>query len=289
MERWKLQLSAVASVLALMAGFTLFKAPAGQAQTEGVQEQIAALQAEVAALKEKLKYVSTNGTDMVISGANVHIRNGLRATNGYQLDPESTSPFLTHTNGRGNLILGYNEARPGAGDNRDGSHNLVIGSYHNYGSFGCLVAGQFNTVTRPYASVSAGKLNTASGTHASVSGGSWNTASGVLSSVSAGELNTASGVDASVTGGYANWASAPLSSISAGKQNKASDNLASVSGGFFNTASGAASAVGGGQENTANGTLASISGGQGITQSLSNGWSGGSHGPATLSARFRSP
>jgi hypothetical protein len=52
-------------------------------------------------------------------------------------------------NGLGNVIIGYNEPR-GGGDNRSGSHNLVVGSRNNYASYGGFVGGLQGGVTTPY-------------------------------------------------------------------------------------------------------------------------------------------
>src|SRR5438477_395021 len=55
------------------------------------------LDQRVAALEDKLVYLTRAGTEMVISGANLHVVNGAGKTE--------------TTNGRGNLIVGYNELR----------------------------------------------------------------------------------------------------------------------------------------------------------------------------------
>jgi hypothetical protein len=120
------------------------------------------------------------------------------------------------TNGLGNLIVGYDEFLGEEDDNKNGSHNLVVGIGHNYSSFGGFVAGRDNTVSREYASVSGGNGNTASGRSSSVSGGNGNTASGQHSSVSGGAGNTASGDTSSVSGGQINTASGSASSVSGG-------------------------------------------------------------------------
>jgi len=49
-------------------------------------------------------------------------------------------------NGLGNLIIGYNELR-GSGDNRIGSHNLILGSKNNFASYGGMVAGTLNDIS----------------------------------------------------------------------------------------------------------------------------------------------
>jgi hypothetical protein len=151
-------------------------------------------------------YFSRQGDDITIDGANLHIVNGLGATNGLPTDPTSIDPAHTVVNGLGNLIVGYNELRaglPGLGsDDRSGSHNLVVGSLQNFSSFGGLVAGELNSISGAYASVSGGYANRASGIQASVSGGDGNIASGGAASVSGGDGNTASGNFASVSGGF---------------------------------------------------------------------------------------
>jgi hypothetical protein len=133
---------------------------------------------------------------------NVQIVNGSGATNG-------------PVNGRGNLIVGYNELR-GSGDDRTGSHNIVVGSFNNYSSFGGLVAGSTNTISAQYANVRGGVYNTASGNYASVSGGESKTASGGVASVSGGGNNTANAEVANISGGEYNTASNYYSSVSGG-------------------------------------------------------------------------
>ena len=121
------------------------------------------------------------------------------------------------TNGLGNLIVGYNEERRFRPNNRTGSHNVVVGTYHNFSSFGGVVVGNQNEISGGFASVSGGIGNTASGSYAAVSGGNGNTASGNFAAVSGGILNTARGDHASVSGGFNrtalaqyNWAAGAL-------------------------------------------------------------------------------
>jgi hypothetical protein len=140
---------------------------------------------------------------VIFEDANVHVRSGAGAT-------DST------VNGRGNLIIGYNEARDGYILDRGGSNNLVLGSRNEFSSYGGMVVGRYNSIEAPYSSVSAGWGNTASGGYSSVSGGQNNTASGMNSSVSAGISNTASGDNSSVSGGYNNTAGGLSSSVSGG-------------------------------------------------------------------------
>ena len=63
------------------------------------------------------------------TGVNVQVVNGLKSTNGFPFDPDSVDPLDTVVNSVGNLVVGYNELGnplPG-GDNRTGSHNIVVG------------------------------------------------------------------------------------------------------------------------------------------------------------------
>ena len=154
----------------------------GTAQEQSAYER--ALVRRLAALEYKLQYISGGANEVVITGANLRIVNGLGDT--------------ATTNGLGNLIVGYNESRPippfcflppddpFCRDIRTGSHNVVVGEGLNFSSFGGLVVGFVNEISGSFASVSGGRLNTASGDFASVSGGRVNTASGEESSVSGG-------------------------------------------------------------------------------------------------------
>ena len=172
-----------------------YAAAAGDAATLDGQDSsafadasyVAALEARIAALEALLAGVTRAGDDITFSGSNVHIVSGSGATDGA-------------VNGRGNLIVGYNESR-GATDDRTGSHNIVVGSHHNYSSFGGLVAGRWNTISGDYASVSGGTESEASGSSSSVSGGHANMAIGTRSSVSGGSINTARDSTSSVSGG----------------------------------------------------------------------------------------
>src|SRR5690606_29341174 len=140
---------------------------------------------------------------LVITGVNVHLRNGAGAT--------------SEVNGRGNLVIGYSE-RPQSSESdiREGSHNLVVGVRHKYPAtaYGGAVIGRDTTISAPFASVSVGSWNHASGASASVGGGESNRATGEGASVAGGYFNTASGEHASVVGGEFNSASGPSASSS---------------------------------------------------------------------------
>jgi hypothetical protein len=252
------------------------------------------LEQRVAALEKLLKHFSREGNEVFITGANLHIVNGLGRTD---CGPEE-EPIPDCPNGLGNLIVGYNELRDLSGcdpedpfckNTRTGSHNVVVGRGHNFSRFGGLVVGLLNTISGDFAVVSGGQENTASGSRSVASGGAVNTASGDLATVSGGQGNTASGISAAVSSGTSNTASDFAAAVSGGAGNTASDAFSVVSGGSNNTASGVVAVVSGGFSNTASGELAAVSGGQNITQETGNGWSAGSEADDVVVGNFRSP
>ena len=171
------------------------------------------------ALEDLLASVSleNGGQDFVFENVNVHIRSGSGATDGA-------------VNGRGNLIVGYNEDA-GSDAYRAGSHNLVVGPEHSYASYGGFVAGYENTVSGPFASVSGGLGNYATGEKSSIGGGQANQANGSSSSVSGGNQNIAYGQWSSISGGSDNMANGFGSSISGGLGNHASGDVSTIGGG----------------------------------------------------------
>lgn len=220
-----------------------------------------------------LPCASQVGDEVYFTGCNVNIQDGSGDTYGV-------------VNGRGNLIVGYNESgkcavsehpcsvHPDCADDafpicvpqsegKTGSHNLIVGPTHGYESYGGLVAGFSNASTGPFASVSGGSGNVASGESASVGGGFSNVASGDGASVGGGSGNSATANSAWVGGGISNMASGINASVAAGDSNVASGNRSSVSGGVSNIASAVRSSITGGQNNQATGQFASVSGGIG--------------------------
>ena len=210
-----------------------------QAAVASLQQKVASQQAQINALKSVTSGFSRvtdttrtdgkNGTELYLTGFNLHVVNGLGATNGEPNSPRDVSHPVV--NGLGNLIVGYNVRRGDDEDLRIGSHNIVVGDGAGYLSFGGLVAGQFNTVSAPYATVTGGAANTASQRFTSVSGGFGNLASGSYSTVSGGGGNAAAFYGSSVTSGANNVANAYYASVTGGNSNTASGVFSSVSGG----------------------------------------------------------
>ena len=267
---------------------------AESAQKGGLADRVAQLEAQVAAMEEILQFVRVEtgeinelaGPHWIIEGANVHVRSGSGVTNDGCVFDEPDYPNCASLTGLGNLIVGYNEGRRGIPD-RSGSHNLVVGRSHIYGSFGGLVAGRLNSILGAFASVTGGNRNSASGDFSSVSGGNRNDATAFASSVGGGASNEAGGVLSSVSGGLGSDASGDFSSVSGGAFNESSGSCASVSGGQSNEAAGGGgvgsfcageggvSSVSGGAHNLASGDFSSVSGGENRTASGEFDWAAG--------------
>jgi len=201
-----------------------------------------------ATLVDLLDYLSvdTSTDSVVFTGANVHVRSGAGTTN-------------ATVNGLGNLFVGYNEDATWGLD-RTGSHNLVVGRYHSYSSWGGLAAGQQNTVSGE-ASVAFGHLNEASGYYSSITGGYYSEATGDVSSITGGEGGVAGGHYSSNTGGYNADANAPNSSVTGGYNGDASGDYSIISGGYLNSATGDYAAMSGGYANEASGDISTVTGG----------------------------
>lgn len=251
-------------------GLLSWSLPSGEAQIELSAKRKRSLVERVEALEYKLVHVTGGANEVVISGANLRIVNGLG-------DTETT-------NGLGNLIVGYNEERfncptwrpPEECTNfRTGSHNLIVGKEHNFSSFGGAAVGLHHEISGIFASVTGGVNNVASGQWSAVSGGVNNVASGQYAAVSAGVGNYATGGISSVSGGSTNIASGDYSSISGGSSSEASGRDSWLAGGANNIASGTLSSVSGGRGNTASGDASSVSGGNRRTAPGQFNWAAG--------------
>ena len=183
------------------------------AHGDGEAAQVAAARPASAASASSGCGLTVTAGNAVFNACNVHVQSGEGATWG------TGTVFSGTVNGLGNLIVGYNED---SADDKTGSHNLVVGPYHSYPSYGGFIASYSNTASGSYSSVSGGAFNTASGVSSSVSGGYNNTASDIYASALGGAFNTASGSSSSVSGGGSNEASGEASSVSGGGNNTAS-------------------------------------------------------------------
>ncbi len=205
--------------------------------------KIAALEERIAELESILKGVTrlkdpvTEQPTIRFSGVNVQIVNGLEYTNGIDNDRDTYGTV----NGLGNLIVGYNEGRYDDNwtttvddtNDRTGSHNIIVGSWNSYSSYGGLVVGKWNTISGRYSSVSGGHNNIASYHSSSVTAGHSNQAIAPYASVSGGILNIANANDSSVSGGVGNTASGFRSSVSGGGGRSADGENDWAAGGLF--------------------------------------------------------
>jgi hypothetical protein len=207
---------------AAVVGALLFSPGERTATAQGPPPSLPELTARVAALEQKTQYMRVSNGEMYIENTNLNIRNGLNATNGNPMNP--FDPAAATTNGKGNLIIGYNIGLL-QGNDRNGSHCLILGDGHDYTSYGGIVSGFVNDIRAAYACVTGGTGNIAEGTYAAVTGGAQNTASGNVASVSGGQANTANSQATAVSGGFGCTASGERSSVSGGNSRTASGDF----------------------------------------------------------------
>ncbi len=144
-----------------------------------------------------------------------------------------------------------------------------------------FVAGEANTASANYSSVSGGADNSATGVCAHISGGGENRAAGDYSTVGGGGMNYASGGRSAVVGGSDNEAYGLCAAIGGGLANTAgdaaADTAATVAGGYVNVATGRFATVGGGHSNLADTSYATVAGGRvnnatGYAATVGGGW-----------------
>lgn len=214
----------------------------------------------------------------MFTGTNVHVRNGNGTTNS--------------ANALGNLIVGYNESNAAHGQDRTGSHNIVVGRLHDFTSFAGLIAGGSNRADGPASfiagisntttvgtiggSIAGGGENIASGNYSTILGGRLGEASGLFSTIGGGIFGKSTGDNSLVVGGYEGTASGNYSVSIGGLWNEAAGSKTVVLGGKYNTAFGQESVVTGGRRNTTNGRWSVISGGKYLTTTTDHEWRAGS-------------
>ncbi|MBW1878675.1 MAG: hypothetical protein JRI25_18855 [Deltaproteobacteria bacterium] len=180
------------TTLSLVATLSLFTACGEDDEIAALEERIAALEdavaqhtadiagnrGAIAGVEAKTAPLFVQNIDgvpsVVFEGVNVHIVDGSG-------DTACGTESFEDCNGSGNLIVGYNELR--AEDNyRTGSHNLVVGTEHNFWGHGGLVTGAANEISGGYAAVLGGTSNFAR-SFGVVVGGYDNEASGWLTTI----------------------------------------------------------------------------------------------------------
>ena len=238
-------------------------------------------------LEDKLSCVSddSDSSDIYFVGCNVHVRDGSGATYGVGSDG-------TLQSGRGNLIVGYNEAPIGEAPEvcsnssaadvvscrreggvwgqglQTGIHNLIVGSGHSFTRHSGIVAGRNNAITGIGSNAIGGRSNHASGEMATVTGGTENTATGKAAIVVGGFDNTASGEDAVVSGGSYNAAAGNVATVVGGENNNALGETSFISGGAMNEVSGEYACASSSYGTMSTGKETSITGGREVVASL---------------------
>ena len=195
-----------------------------------------------------------------ITGVNVQIVDGSGDTGG--------TP-----NGRGNLIIGYDEGRcladpeedapcvsdadctgtwgpPCHREDKTGSHNLVVGPGHRYTGTGAVVAGSMNEVRGGGSVAIGGSLNGAAGGAVAL-GGFANVADTAFAVGVGGYENRAGGPQAVVVGGSGNEAVGLRSIVAGGVENTTVEVATLVAGGNDSRAEAPQSAILGGASKTA--------------------------------------
>lgn len=191
-----------------------------QTEVNTQRGEINTLKSQVAALQTLLTGISSadGGATLLVTGRNLQVVSGSGATDGV-------------TNGRGNLIVGYNE--PGIiEDFKTGSHMVIVGKGHSYGSYGGIIAGQSNWSDGPAASILGGTHNSTRSFAATVAGGNNNSAEGDFSTVSGGFKNRAIGFYSAVSGGRDNETIGSTSVVSSGVANIVTGTYSSITGGY---------------------------------------------------------
>jgi hypothetical protein len=191
---------------------TLIARNTAQAETQKVSVD------QLAPLADLMTFVRVEGDDVIFEGANVHIRNGSGET--------------AEANGRGNLVVGYNEDREdeeGPAD-RSGSHNLVLGERHSYTSFSGVVGGYRNTISGPHAAVIAGAGNEATVAHSVVVTGTKNIASASSALIGTGQHNAVTGAQGFIGTGDGNQVTAIEASILGGTDQEVNRDTQAILG-----------------------------------------------------------
>lgn len=264
-----------------------------QAENTALKARVTTLEANnIAGLSSVLSY-DANTKNVLFSGVNVQIVNGLNDTRAL--------------NGKGNLIIGYNEVwtNPRTSycsngsfktqsecvspyvwgiNQRSGSHNLILGSSNDYTMWGSIITGVENTANNFESFILGGWGNVVSASGGGILSGSGNIASGPNSTIVGGWNHSTSGLFSTITGGSHNTSSSDGSSVLGGFNNSASGKHSTITGGSDNTSSANASSVTGGFFNLANGNQSSISGGIGLTVEANGGWAAGGNGAPVYSA-----
>lgn len=249
-----------------------------EAENHTFADKVAALEAENQTLAGKVAAIESNKAlelgdyVQVLDGPEVHGYTTVRfsGVNLQVVDGNPENRTVVPGNGLGNLIVGYNEGGGvemcSAGLSEDdkttcesngwvwsdthksGTHNLVVGPYHNYAGSAGTVMGYKNGIT---------------GTGSTITGGINNLAFALFSSISGGEFNRADGRAGSIVGGLSNHSSYYNHVVVVGgMENRGQSDYAVVVGGEKNLATGFGAVAIGGKTNVARGDNSVVLGGE---------------------------
>lgn len=220
-----------------VAGFTSIIEAQNQS-IDALNQQLAALDLE--GLKNRVEVVENNSVLELDGYLKLHPEKGDTALfQGINVQIVNHAMATDTVDGTGNLILGFNEASPASrpycsqieitneeaclevgavwsANKRLGSHNLVLGRWNDYISYGGIVGGELNLIAGASSMAMGGLLNTAQGEYSSILGGSGNTAVGIAATISGGEANRAQGILSTIGGGFNNQTTGNLSTIGGG-------------------------------------------------------------------------
>ncbi|MBT3230219.1 hypothetical protein HN358_00335 [Candidatus Uhrbacteria bacterium] len=232
-------------------------------QIQCLQDGQDALEAENAALQARLDdleawydelndvmYVDVNN-DVIFEGTNVYVQKGWGDTWG-------------DGNGLGNLIIGYNELGSSS-PIRTGSHNLIIGPYHSYTSYGSIVQGRQNESHGAYSFLLGGSQNVVEfyATNSGILAGLNNTITGYgdFSAIVSGGDNILTAERTVAIGGFYNEVTGPAGVAINGYRSFVTGHRATTVGGRDLEASGTNSLALGGDDNVASGVYSATLGG----------------------------
>jgi hypothetical protein len=171
-----------------------------------------------------MTHFSVQDGDVVLTGTNLRIVSGTGATN--------DNGELT---GLGNLVIGYGQ--PSRQVETAGSHNLVVGTQHQYTSHSGILSGTNHTLHSVAGAIIGGRSNQATDApYGVIIGGSNNAVHSNTSTIVGGYENTISGEEghALVLGGHENLGGGIAGVIVGGLANSNQGQWATIVGGRSN-------------------------------------------------------
>jgi hypothetical protein len=137
---------------------------ATMARLEALEQEVASQREVVNAARRLVELLTVDSDgDVVLSGANFKINKG---------------PGTDKPNGKGNVLIGYHFPVTPTPLRRSGSHNLIVGEWHEYTGTGAIVSGTDNRSLADNASVIGGYQNTNASEDSTILSGSHNSLSG---------------------------------------------------------------------------------------------------------------